>query len=376
MQGALSPFSESVYQTAPPLAPTMSATPQQPQRMARGSTFASHVRSQSAAVPSPLIRGLSTPISRTSTSPAIGGNDQSLAQAIDGFSQALGGNNSSSVPVAAKTPPTAAEKPASAHKRSRSVHALMGLFTRKQSVAAVAPAISNTDPSMSEPPQFTLPLATPAPAPSAPPRLSREPSSIGSVHSGSIATPKNSLPLPRPALTTRMVSELNYPTRRTVTASVAPYLLPPRADPNGDQLIANYQRFAVEAQSRFAADECTDYSQTPMLNVFGVLDRGIQDYVHPGLVGELPTLWLPNKDLNESSAGDVLGDKQEVEREVERDQAMVEPEFAESAPQWVVNRLLSYRMNPTPGASAGEAQFYPSAADHDEELREVRIHQG
>ncbi|KAJ1891545.1 hypothetical protein LPJ66_006854 [Kickxella alabastrina] len=60
-------------------------------------------------------------------------------------------------------------------------------------------------------------------------------------------------------------------------------------------MTANYQRFAVEAQSTFAADGFTDYSQTPMLNFRGILDRGIQDYVHPGLVGELPTLWLPVK---------------------------------------------------------------------------------
>ncbi|KAJ2403275.1 hypothetical protein GGI23_000067 [Coemansia sp. RSA 2559] len=60
-------------------------------------------------------------------------------------------------------------------------------------------------------------------------------------------------------------------------------------------LLANYQRYAVEAQSTFAPDQYTDYTQTPMLNFNGILDRGIQDYVHPGLVGELPTLWLPVK---------------------------------------------------------------------------------
>ncbi|KAJ2433370.1 hypothetical protein IWW46_006397 [Coemansia sp. RSA 2440] len=38
-----------------------------------------------------------------------------------------------------------------------------------------------------------------------------------------------------------------------------------------------------------------------MLNFRGILDRGIQDYVHPGLVGELPTLWLPVKQANVST---------------------------------------------------------------------------
>ncbi|PIA16408.1 DUF221-domain-containing protein, partial [Coemansia reversa NRRL 1564] len=80
------------------------------------------------------------------------------------------------------------------------------------------------------------------------------------------------------------------------------YPLPPDVDGvnsgNSQQpelMVANYQRFAVERQSNFEADECTDYQQTPMLNFRGILDRGIQDYVHPGLVGELPTLWLPVK---------------------------------------------------------------------------------
>ncbi|KAI9506508.1 hypothetical protein BX070DRAFT_181880, partial [Coemansia spiralis] len=90
---------------------------------------------------------------------------------------------------------------------------------------------------------------------------------------------KNSLPPPRAPLSARVVSELNYT----------------RATTNNDELLANYQRYAVEAQSMFAPDDHTDYSQTPMLNFNGILDRGIQDYVHPGLVGELPVLWLPAK---------------------------------------------------------------------------------
>ncbi|KAJ2498586.1 hypothetical protein GGH96_004196 [Coemansia sp. RSA 1972] len=89
---------------------------------------------------------------------------------------------------------------------------------------------------------------------------------------------------------TRM--ELNYVTRRSAT----PCMPTMHADMENEQLLsANYQKYAVERQSTFEADEYTDYLQTPMLNFWGILDRGIQDYVHPGLVGELPTLWLPVK---------------------------------------------------------------------------------
>ncbi|KAJ2396748.1 hypothetical protein GGF41_008556, partial [Coemansia sp. RSA 2531] len=110
---------------------------------------------------------------------------------------------------------------------------------------------------------------------------------------------KNSLPPPRLPLSARIVSGLNYATRRTTPHTRPDWIFSPELeDPNSDQqqlLIANYQRFAVEAQSTFEPDEFTDYEQTPMLNFRGILDRGIRDYVHPGLVGELPTLWLPVK---------------------------------------------------------------------------------
>ncbi|KAJ2615441.1 hypothetical protein H4S08_001245 [Coemansia sp. RSA 1365] len=114
---------------------------------------------------------------------------------------------------------------------------------------------------------------------------------------------KNSLPPPRAPLTSRMVSELNYVARRSGTPNATAQGLQPSQtslnlndESDGEELmVANYQRFAVERQSNFEADECTDYQQTPMLNFRGILDRGIQDYVHPGLVGELPTLWLPVK---------------------------------------------------------------------------------
>ncbi|KAJ2453294.1 hypothetical protein EV183_002351 [Coemansia sp. RSA 2336] len=137
---------------------------------------------------------------------------------------------------------------------------------------------------------------------------------------------KNSLPPPRVPLTARMVSELNYVTRRSITPSWIPQSLgqsrlqsPCSAattnnddgddEPESEQLLAaNYQKFAVERQSKFEPDEYTDYLQTPMLNFKGILDRGIQDYIHPGLVGELPTLWLPVKRVPDSDSNEQTGE--------------------------------------------------------------------
>ncbi|KAJ1857589.1 hypothetical protein GGH12_000773 [Coemansia sp. RSA 1822] len=101
-------------------------------------------------------------------------------------------------------------------------------------------------------------------------------------------------PAPRVPLASRM--ELNYVTRRSATPCMPTNIPAHTDDVDSEQLLsANYQKYAVERQSTFEADEFTDYLQTPMLNFRGILDRGIQDYVHPGLVGELPTLWLPVK---------------------------------------------------------------------------------
>ncbi|KAJ1938410.1 hypothetical protein EC988_007601, partial [Linderina pennispora] len=208
---------ESVYNTAPPARGSLGP--------AFGKRISSHSRSQSAAVPMPLMRGLTTPISRTSTSPQIGENNQSLAQVVDGFSNAVK-TDSSQDPQPAESP-----RPLSSHTRSKSVHALMGIFTRKLSTAdkprsalaeSATPLISAAPAEPSLPPlskQAWLPLSAREhpydPNTSAhgsagtgsvnwPPRLSREPSSIGSAQSGVRSTHKNSLPPPRIQLTTRM----------------------------------------------------------------------------------------------------------------------------------------------------------------------------
>ncbi|KAJ1920359.1 hypothetical protein H4219_001334 [Mycoemilia scoparia] len=59
--------------------------------------------------------------------------------------------------------------------------------------------------------------------------------------------------------------------------------------------LANYQRYASEGQHTVAPDKFSDYSQSPMHKVDGVLDHSLCDYINPAMVGELPTLWLPAK---------------------------------------------------------------------------------
>ncbi|OMJ23841.1 hypothetical protein AYI70_g1981 [Smittium culicis] len=58
---------------------------------------------------------------------------------------------------------------------------------------------------------------------------------------------------------------------------------------------ANYQRFSAEAQHELLPNKHCDYIEPPMLRVPGILDGSVNDYVHPGLYGKLPELWLPVK---------------------------------------------------------------------------------
>ncbi|KAJ2826967.1 hypothetical protein FBU31_003297 [Coemansia sp. 'formosensis'] len=178
---------------------------------------------------------------------------------------------------------------------------------------------------------------------------------------------KNSLPPPRLPLSARIVSGLNYATRRTTPHMRPDWLVSPELeDPNSDQqqlLIANYQRFAVEAQSTFEPDEFTDYEQTPMLNFRGILDRGIRDYVHPGLVGELPTLWLPVKaGGGQSTRGSpVLGDGGGGDLPMhERPQTPSDAArlLALSAPHRFMSKLLHHR---SIAATLGDASVHPDA---------------
>ncbi|KAJ1963077.1 hypothetical protein GGI12_002267 [Dipsacomyces acuminosporus] len=232
-----------------------------------------------------------------------------------------------------------------------------------------------------------------------PRRPSRAPSSVESVlltsrgRLDATSSHKNSLPPPRAPLPTRIVSELNYTTRRTATAgvsySVAPNLLPPREDPSGDLLIANYQRFAVEAQSTFEPDEHTDYSQTPMLNFRGILDRGIQDYVHPGLVGELPTLWLPVKRLDtDSNSAQTRTEAPQLPPNVDSNPTGAVQMMTQSAPRQFIKRILGRYQNTVPppldldvpyseqayyaqNPNESQSQLNPGYAN---ELQEVLVH--
>ncbi|KAI9500036.1 hypothetical protein BX070DRAFT_231107 [Coemansia spiralis] len=50
-----------------------------------------------------------------------------------------------------------------------------------------------------------------------------------------------------------------------------------------------------QREGRIQADEFTDFAQSPVSLLQGVLDQGLCVYEHPYLVGNLPTLWLPMK---------------------------------------------------------------------------------
>ncbi|PIA13035.1 DUF221-domain-containing protein [Coemansia reversa NRRL 1564] len=48
-----------------------------------------------------------------------------------------------------------------------------------------------------------------------------------------------------------------------------------------------------QRESKIEPDEFTDFEQSPILLLDGVLDQGLSVYEHPYLIGNLPTLWLP-----------------------------------------------------------------------------------
>ncbi|KAJ2694894.1 hypothetical protein GGH99_000444 [Coemansia sp. RSA 1285] len=164
------------------------------------------------------------------------------------------------------------------------------------------------------------------------------------------------LPLQLPQAQQLLSSRLNYtPSRSQAPESDAEQLL-----------LANYQRYAVEAQSTFAPDQHTDYTQTPMLNFQGILDRGIQDYVHPGLVGELPTLWLPARKLhNTGPLGNNDEDPAEASpAEVSADAAHMLVSLPAS--RWWIGRWL-FRQYRAEGRQNSSNRY-------SQELREVQVH--
>ncbi|KAJ2713766.1 hypothetical protein H4R19_002083 [Coemansia spiralis] len=50
-----------------------------------------------------------------------------------------------------------------------------------------------------------------------------------------------------------------------------------------------------QRESKIEPDAFTDFEQSPILLLDGVLDKGLAVYEHPYLIGSLPTLWLPIK---------------------------------------------------------------------------------
>ncbi|KAJ2306779.1 hypothetical protein IWW54_004628, partial [Coemansia sp. RSA 2705] len=189
---------------------------------------------------------------------------------------------------------------------------------------------------------------------------------------------KNSLPPPRVPLTARMVSELNYVTHRSATPSWMP--ADPQREESEQLLIANYQKYAVERQSKFEPDEYTDYRQTPMLNFRGILDRGIQDYVHPGLIGELPTLWLPVKQAGSAEEDEPESSRRSSSADTARMIALAAPYRRIAA---LIERYRSDPLNCTDSvaavvAAAAAANDDPILAGlrrrHVDELHEVCVH--
>ncbi|KAJ2318056.1 hypothetical protein IWW51_005203 [Coemansia sp. RSA 2702] len=189
---------------------------------------------------------------------------------------------------------------------------------------------------------------------------------------------KNSLPPPRVPLTARMVSELNYVTHRSATPSWMP--ADPQREESEQLLIANYQKYAVERQSKFEPDEYTDYRQTPMLNFRGILDRGIQDYVHPGLIGELPTLWLPVKQAGSAEEDEPESSRRSSSVDTARMIALAAPYRRIAA---LIERYRSDPLNCTDSvaavvAAAAAANDDPILAGlrrrHVDELHEVCVH--
>ncbi|KAJ1651163.1 hypothetical protein IWQ61_008207 [Dispira simplex] len=67
----------------------------------------------------------------------------------------------------------------------------------------------------------------------------------------------------------------------------------PSSHPYSRSYLLDTQNFGND-QYDLLPDKYTDYSQSPMELVYGVLDSGIKSYMHPSLVGELPYLWLPS----------------------------------------------------------------------------------
>ncbi|KAJ1959123.1 hypothetical protein IWQ62_004739, partial [Dispira parvispora] len=67
----------------------------------------------------------------------------------------------------------------------------------------------------------------------------------------------------------------------------------PSNHPYSRSYLVDAQHFSHD-QYDLLPDKYTDYSQSPMELVYGVLDSGIKSYMHPSLVGELPYLWLPS----------------------------------------------------------------------------------
>ncbi|KAJ2730213.1 hypothetical protein H4S00_000010 [Coemansia sp. D1744] len=103
------------------------------------------------------------------------------------------------------------------------------------------------------------------------------------------------------SLTGRSLSQTNYVWEDEDLAESpreAPATVTPRFSTtfdNDDQMRAELMLARDQRESGIKPDEFTDFSQSSVSLLEGVLDEGLAVYEHPYLLGNLPSLWLPMK---------------------------------------------------------------------------------
>ncbi|KAJ1844964.1 hypothetical protein LPJ70_002716, partial [Coemansia sp. RSA 2708] len=83
----------------------------------------------------------------------------------------------------------------------------------------------------------------------------------------------------------------------THSPATEPNTVTPRFSTTFDdaQMRAELMLARDQRESQIVPDAYTDFSQSSVSLLEGVLDEGLAVYEHPYLIGNLPTLWLPTK---------------------------------------------------------------------------------
>ncbi|KAJ2311718.1 hypothetical protein IWW54_002486 [Coemansia sp. RSA 2705] len=106
------------------------------------------------------------------------------------------------------------------------------------------------------------------------------------------------------SLTGRSLSQTNYvweddeeQEAETHLPATEPNTVTPRFSTTFDdtQMRAELMLARDQRESQIVPDAYTDFSQSSVSLLEGVLDEGLAVYEHPYLIGNLPTLWLPTK---------------------------------------------------------------------------------